>query len=579
MAEAHRHGIVHRDLKPGNILLDRRGEPVVADFGLALRGPVPADAANLAPTIDHEPRLTQAGVLMGTPAYMPPEQARGELDRIGPSSDVYASGAILFELLTGKPPFPAAPLYEMVRQIENQPVPAASTLRRGVPAGLDAVCQRTMAKDPTNRFASMEAFSQALAPFAVSGGRRWVRVAVATAVLGLLLAFAAVVIYVRTDNGTVEVRLSDASADVQVTVDGQNIRLTDQGRVTNLRAGPHGLEVKGPNFETVTRSFKVTRGVTTVLEVMLQPKKPTVDKPSRKPGLPEPIPEGRKLARLLARGRKMLDQGRFAEMRKIADEALRIDPQSPGALALRSTFRAAQHDLEGAREDAEAALKLNPETPEALIVRAIVNGADGKPNEAIADETAAIRLESDRPRVWSNRAKSYIDRKNYRQSIADASRAIELKLTGPDALMCRGGAYAYLGEYEKALQDYDAAEKIAPNEWRVFDQRSALHAKMGNAVREAADWSKAKKLNPSLRIEERVVFPDPPKPPMRKKFSPNEVKAFDSAMKTAKDAWDRTQFTDCGKAVDEAVRIDPTGAEAQELRLVSWHSAANSPNP
>src|SRR5207248_491745 len=93
MHYAHGRGVIHRDLKPANIILDEHGEPVVMDFGLAR-----VQAALLDP-------LTQPGEVMGTPAYMPPEQIEGDPARVGPASDVYSLGVVLFELLTGGPPF------------------------------------------------------------------------------------------------------------------------------------------------------------------------------------------------------------------------------------------------------------------------------------------------------------------------------------------------------------------------------------------------------------------------------------------------------------------------------------------
>ena len=154
--EAHRHGIVHRDLKPSNVILDRRGEPVVTDFGLAYRA---APAGN--------PRLTRSGAVVGTPAYMPPEQA-GD-GPVGPSGDVYSLGVVLFETLTGRPPFQAATLGELLAQVARDPPPAPSRFRPDLPPGLDAVCLRALAKRPEDRFPSMTAFAAALAPFARGG--------------------------------------------------------------------------------------------------------------------------------------------------------------------------------------------------------------------------------------------------------------------------------------------------------------------------------------------------------------------------------------------------------------------------
>lgn len=568
MAEAHRHGIVHRDLKPGNILLDRRGEPVVTDFGLALRAPVPVDVVDPAMTVDHQPRLTQSGILMGTPAYMPPEQARGELDRIGPASDVYALGAILFELITGTPPFPPAPLFEIVRLIESQPPPAVSMLRRGVPAGLDAVCQRAMAKDPAKRFATMEDFVRALAPYAARDSRRrWVRVAVAATVLLLLLAFAGVMFYVRTDYGTVEVRLSDPRANVQVTVDGKVIEVTEDGRVTRLRAGPHGLEVKGPSFETESRSFKVTRGETKILELMLHPKNSTLDRSMPPKSVPPELTHERaRLAELLAQGRRLIQDLRYSELGPIAEEALKIDPESPGALSLRATFRDNRGDRPGARADAELALKLNPETVQALFVRGVVSGSSGKLDDAIADLTAAIRLDPKLSGLWTMRAKAYLDRKEYRQVVADATNAIDLGFPRYDAHANRAAAYVHLGEYEKALADLNAVLERSPGNVGFLVQRSVVHARLGNVKQAADDWATARKIRPTLSEDERPTIPDPPKSPKRKKLTADETTAFSVAMNAAETAWRRDLFDDCGKAIDEAMRIDPTSAKAREFR-------------
>jgi serine/threonine-protein kinase len=109
---AHRHGILHRDLKPSNILIDQEGRPYVADFGLAKR-------------LDAGPSLTSPGAIVGTPGYMPPEQVmEGGRGRVGPVSDVYSLGAILYQMLTGRPPFQAATALDTVFLVlEQEPVP------------------------------------------------------------------------------------------------------------------------------------------------------------------------------------------------------------------------------------------------------------------------------------------------------------------------------------------------------------------------------------------------------------------------------------------------------------------------
>ena len=133
LAEAHRRGVIHRDLKPANVMIDGKGNPVVVDFGLARR-----DESG-------EPPITRTGGVMGTPAYMSPEQVNGEVRSIGPSTDIYTLGVILFELLTGRMPF-EAPFPRLLWQIIDEPAPAPSSFKAGIAPELDAICRRAMAK-------------------------------------------------------------------------------------------------------------------------------------------------------------------------------------------------------------------------------------------------------------------------------------------------------------------------------------------------------------------------------------------------------------------------------------------------
>ena len=110
---AHQHGVIHRDLKPANILLDQNGNPRVTDFGLAKK-------------IEGDSGLTGSGQIMGTPSYMPPEQAGGKRGEVGPAADVYALGAMLYDLLTGRPPFQAATAMDTVLQVIERRAGAAA---------------------------------------------------------------------------------------------------------------------------------------------------------------------------------------------------------------------------------------------------------------------------------------------------------------------------------------------------------------------------------------------------------------------------------------------------------------------
>ena len=147
---AHSEGVVHRDLKPENILMTR-GHALLADFGIARASKARDDVA-----------LTQAGVSLGTPAYMSPELASGETD-VGPASDVYALGCILFELLTGQPPFTGATYQAILVKRFTTDAPRVRSVRSDVPQAYDDAIARSLARDPAQRIQTAHAFADALA--------------------------------------------------------------------------------------------------------------------------------------------------------------------------------------------------------------------------------------------------------------------------------------------------------------------------------------------------------------------------------------------------------------------------------
>ena len=151
---AHQRGVLHRDLKPGNILLGTDGEPFVTDFGLAL-------------LVDHAGDLTRTQAVLGTPAYMSPEQALGAKREISTATDVYSLGAVLYEMLTGRPPFAAESPIELLRRLVDTEPTRPRSLQPLLDRDLEIVCLRCLEKSPSQRYPSALALSEDL--------ERWLR--------------------------------------------------------------------------------------------------------------------------------------------------------------------------------------------------------------------------------------------------------------------------------------------------------------------------------------------------------------------------------------------------------------------
>jgi eukaryotic-like serine/threonine-protein kinase len=149
---AHQRGVIHRDLKPANILLDQDGNPRVTDFGLAKK-------------VHGDSGLTGSGQIMGTPSYMPPEQAGGKRGDVGPAADVYALGATLYALVTGRPPFQAAtPMDTVIQVVSDEPVPPRR-LNASIPRDLETVCLKCLEKDTRRRYGTARALAEDLNRF------------------------------------------------------------------------------------------------------------------------------------------------------------------------------------------------------------------------------------------------------------------------------------------------------------------------------------------------------------------------------------------------------------------------------
>jgi serine/threonine protein kinase len=158
VAYAHSEGVIHRDLKPDNVMLGPFGETLVVDWGLARVFGRPEEDSPPAAAV-RAAELTQPGDVLGTPAFMSPEQAAGRHDEVGPASDVYSLGATLYVVLTGEPPVHGNKLDFLLARVRRGEFPPPRSVKPSVPPGLDAICRKAMALRPGDRYPSAAAFA------------------------------------------------------------------------------------------------------------------------------------------------------------------------------------------------------------------------------------------------------------------------------------------------------------------------------------------------------------------------------------------------------------------------------------
>lgn len=515
LQEAHDMGVIHRDLKPANIMINQRREPVVMDFGLARR----VHAGDI--------QLTHAGSVLGTPAYMSPEQVRGDLATMGPGCDIYSLGVILYECVTGRPPF-VKPGMGILTQILNDEPEPPSRLRPDLDTALERICCKAMAKNIEDRYPSMKALAADLGEYLTPS-------VVLAAAPPPLPAVKPVPPPEAVPVATVPVSAVPAAVVPAAAVAAGLPQAIPVAPATPPRTLPLAdIPAKMTLGNMLLHARKhwrrlvgiVAAGIFVILVITLFS--------SRAPG-PEALRqqadrqfeegkralEAKDLAAALAaftksieldpdraeayhlRGRAYLQQREFSQAAADFTRCLELQPSQMDVMVDRGQARARLHDLASALKDLNGVLLIDAGRPDALVVRARVylerGFIDNKPidySKAIADCNQALRNETGLAIAYAVRGEAHARRGDFIKAIADCDQALKLDDKLALAYAVRGGAMLDRKDRAQALQDCDRAVALDPKLVEAYLYRGQVRQLERSLDKALADYDTAVQVDP-----------------------------------------------------------------------------------
>ncbi|MEZ6188062.1 MAG: tetratricopeptide repeat protein [Planctomycetota bacterium] len=528
----HDQGVLHRDLKPDNVLL--RGEQVLlTDFGLSL------DAERLAE------RLTATGVFMGTPGYWSPEQAQGAKHKVGPPTDVYGFGALLYHCLVGRPPIVAASLAEYLESLRFARIPSPRSLRKDVPEWLSRLCMRCLVLAPGGRPQSAAevlqclreppasasrgvsgavlgaagvalalgvgawALSRAprLAPAEREARRQEERLALARGAAGAA-AVAAWTAVLEADprDGASYVARAQAHAALGEATEA----LADLDRARAL--GCDGSEALLLRVELCTDLGllpQAQRAVEAAVAADPEGLEPRVARARLALGTFGDVQAERDISWVLARDPEHQEAlelqaalhvvlQRWDEALEVTERGLARAPESGRFLRSRASALAARGRLPEALDVANRAIAVDPQHPGVWITRGMVHERLGQPEAALADYDRAIELGPGLAHAYSLRSTLHREQGRVERALEDLGQVLLLEPEGTRFYVERAKVLGSLGRDLEALRDYEQALRLNPRYADAWVNRGASLVRLGRAEEAQRDFERALALDPSL---------------------------------------------------------------------------------
>ncbi len=444
---AHQQGRIHRDIKPDNIMFDARNRPVLTDFGIA--------------SIVGGTRFTATGAMVGTPAYMSPEQGTGESG--DERSDVYSLGVVLYEMVTGRIPFDADTPFAVVLKHVNEPLPMPRSLNADVPYSVERVILKALAKDPADRYQSAGELA-----------------------------------------GALEEAFQDETAPLW---DAPLLPAEMPAAATPPLAEP--VETKPPPPDAPTRRRKPWRwiiagAVALILlfcclalalsvhnkirrraSAKLTPSpavQSTQDTPPTATVEPTPATDSAAQPFIQAGFEKLAQEcnGDLDSAMALFEQAIEQDPNAAEAYVGRAYCHVCNGNINQSMKDLDKAIELDPNNARAFFMRGRLWGHQEKGEKAIADLTRAIELKPDYVEAYYWRGEVYRSPlEDYEQAFEDYNRAIELSPNYAPPYLSRGGYYLWhKSDANAAIADLDRYVNLKPDDPTGYDQRASVYIEL-----------------------------------------------------------------------------------------------------